>query len=69
MSCVEKDALLTDYQRTLRQYSDTVGELKQRIGITSKTEYERMCKVAEETRLSAERLRVTLEEHTSEHGC
>jgi hypothetical protein len=38
-----------------------------RFGMSARSE--RMYKVAEEARLSAERVRVTLEEHTSRHGC
>jgi hypothetical protein len=63
-----KDSLLTDYQRTVRRYSDAITQLNGQ-AITTKQEYGRLYRIAEEGRLSVEHVRLSLEQHVSEHGC
>jgi hypothetical protein len=66
--CVEKDSLLTDYQRTVRRYSDAITQLNG-LAIATKQEYDRLYRIAEDVRLSVEHVRLSLEQHVSVHGC
>jgi hypothetical protein len=69
VSCPKKAKLVALYQHTTRTYADAVAELNQRMGTSSKTEYEAIFRMAEQARVNAISAREALKKHTDEHGC
>ena len=67
--CHEKRTLLALYQHATQIYSEAVTDLDQKIGTTSKLEYEALHRVVLEAESSAMTARDRLEAHTAEHGC
>lgn len=67
--CEEKVRLLADYQAAAKKYSDSVGELNQKMGTSSRDQYERLQRISDETRMKSEQARPTFEQHTAAHRC
>ena len=68
-SCPTKTALLSTWQSATEIYSKAVAELSGKIGVVSRSEYERLSKAAEKARNVALAAKANLEAHTEEHGC
>jgi hypothetical protein len=69
MSCEEKNRLANEYESTTTKLSQAVGELRKGRGISSKEEYQRFDRAANEARVSSEHARLALEQHIATHGC
>jgi hypothetical protein len=69
MNCDEKQRLLTEYQRESARFSEAVDTLNRMMPISSKEDYDRLKRAADEARIGSERARLTLEQHTAVHGC
>jgi hypothetical protein len=67
--CAEKDRLTTEYQAATGTFSQSVTELHDKMGVSSKEEYERLQRVSEEWRVHSEQARLALEQHIAAHGC
>ena len=67
-SCAEKTALLLTYSDSVKDYSEAVAELHERIGMMPRKEYERMHRQTEDARLSVDRARMVMEDHVRQHG-
>jgi hypothetical protein len=67
--CAQKTALLLEYTRLTKAYSDVVTELHTAIGTISKSEYNGQYQVADEARLEAEKARAAMESHIRDHRC
>ena len=57
------------YQAETQSYSAAVATLNDRIGRSSKIEYDAIYTMAEDARIRAENARESLERHATEHGC
>lgn len=68
-ACEEKQRLILAYQAETQGYSAAVATLNNRIGRSSKIEYDAIYITAEDARIRAENAREALETHTTEHGC
>jgi hypothetical protein len=69
MACTEKQRLGAAYETGTRQFAEAVSELQQKMGVSSKTEYDRLSRAADEARVKSEQARLALEEHISMHRC
>ena len=68
-ACEEKQRLLRAYQAETQGYSAAVATLNNRIGRSSKIEYDALYTIAEDARIRVENAREALGMHTTEHGC
>ena len=67
--CSERSQLVLNYSDSTKRYSDAVTELNSAVGSVPRTEYERLYRIAEESRVESEHARLTMEMHVSQHGC
>jgi len=68
-SCEVKDRLLREYTTATADYSRAVQVLQRRLGVLSKTEYERLREFSETARTKSESARLALDAHVRNHGC
>jgi hypothetical protein len=68
-SCKTKQELGATYVIEADLFSQAVVDLKHEMATCSKTFYESLLELTEETRRRMEIARMELERHTSEHGC
>jgi hypothetical protein len=54
---------------SFEKFSQAVNELQEKMGISSKTEYERLRRASEEWRVHSEQARLALEQHVAAHNC
>jgi hypothetical protein len=69
MPCEEKVQLVNSFAAAADQYSAAIAELRARMAISPKQEYERLRIAVEVTRLASEEARIALERHTASHHC
>jgi hypothetical protein len=67
--CGEKVRLTGEYQAATETFSKSVSELQDKMGTSSKHEYERLLWVSEEWRVRSEQARLALEQHRAVHRC
>jgi hypothetical protein len=67
--CEERTSLLAAYNDTTAVYAKSFLKLHGRIGTNVLGEYSRLADAVETARHHAERARLRLEVHMSEHGC
>ena len=63
MSCEEKTRLTARYEAATTKFCEAVTELNQKMRTTTKTEYDRLARVANELRLKSEQARLAFEQH------
>lgn len=68
-SCKEKTRLATEYEIVTTKFSDAVAELRRKMGVSTREEYERLDCAANEARVKSEQARLALEQHIAGHGC
>jgi hypothetical protein len=68
-TCEEKSRLTCEYQTATETFSKSVTELQEKMGVSSKDEYERLQRISEEWRVHSEQARLALEQHIAAHGC
>lgn len=69
MNCEMKIKLTNNYETATSLFSEAVLELRRKIGTSSKEEYDRISRLANDARVKSERARLALEEHIAEHRC
>ena len=69
MGCELKIRLASEYEAATAEFSRTVGELRRKIGTSTKEEYEQLSRLANDARRKSEQARLALEQHTAEHRC
>lgn len=67
--CHEKHRLVDDYERLTIAYSSKVSELRERIGKSTKQEYEALYRMTEALRHDVRNAQMELENHIAAHGC
>jgi hypothetical protein len=67
--CPEKVGLLGEYEAATRNFAESVGDLRQKIGTSVKDEYERLQRASDEARVKSEQSRLSLEQHIAAHRC
>jgi hypothetical protein len=67
--CKEKGRLTLEYQEGTAKFSQTVTDLRQKMGTPSQEEYERLKRITEERRVHSEEARLALERHVVAHNC
>ncbi len=67
--CAEKRRLVEEYGQATEAYLQSMHELRARTPTSRKADYEQLRKAVEIARLKAEKVRVALERHLSEHHC
>jgi hypothetical protein len=67
MSCEEKARLASEYETAAKKFAEAVAELQR--GIYTRTEHERLNRIADEARIKSEQARFALEEHITAHDC
>jgi len=68
-TCLEKLRLLNEYNKLATAYSRKVSELNEKIGTSTKGEYDAMYRVTEALRQSVDHAKKALESHIEAHGC
>ena len=69
MACEEKQWLGSEYEMATKNFSKAVSELQQQMGISSRAEYDRLARAADEARVKSEQARLALEQHIGAHRC
>jgi hypothetical protein len=69
MNCDVKLRLTFQYEAATVSFSEAVTELRRKIGITTKEEYEQLGRMANDARVKSEQARLALEQHIAEHCC
>jgi hypothetical protein len=67
--CAEKGLLLEAYRAATAAFSDQLTMLNEKIGTSSKAEYEALRRSVDGARVKSEEARLALERHVGEHGC
>lgn len=67
--CEEKQRLLVAYEAATQKYFRAMNELRARMGVSPKLEYDRLFKATEDGRAQSEAARAALLEHIREHKC
>jgi hypothetical protein len=69
MSCEVKIRLTFEYETATTLFSEAVTELRRKIGISTRENYEQLGRRANEARVKSEQARLALEQHIAEHRC
>ena len=69
MTCDEKTHLMNEYEAFTGEFAAAVTELQRKTGTSSKEEYARLNRAANEGRMKSEQARLALEAHITAHGC
>lgn len=69
MHCESKIRLISDYEAATALFSEAVTELRQRMGTSTKEEYDQLAWAANDARVKSEQARLALEKHVAEHRC
>jgi hypothetical protein len=69
MTCSEKARLARDYDAATTKFSEAVSQLQQKLGTSSRAEYENLQRVSDEARAKSEQARLALERHMAVHDC
>ena len=69
MSCAVKILLTDEYEAATALFSEAVAELRRKTGTSTKEDYERFGREANEARVKSEQARLALEHHIAEHRC
>jgi hypothetical protein len=69
MSCEVKIRLTSEYETATTLFSEAVTELRRKIGISTRENYEQLGRRANEARVKSEQARLALEQHIAEHRC
>jgi hypothetical protein len=69
MNCEEKIKLTNNYQTATSLFSEAVVELRRKTGTSTKEEYDRLSRAANDARAKSERARLALEQHIAGHRC
>jgi len=69
MRCEIKFRLISEYETATAVFSEAVTELRRRIGTSTKEEYDRLARDANDARVKSEQARLALERHVAEHRC
>jgi len=67
--CAEKRRLVEEYGQATEAYLQSMHELRAKTPTSRKADYEQLRKAAESARRKAEKVRIALERHLSEHHC
>lgn len=67
--CEAKRRLLDDYQAATEAFSRGLTVLNDRIGTSSRDEYDRLRRAVDDARLKSEEARLVLERHVADHAC
>jgi hypothetical protein len=69
MHCEVKVRLTSQYEEATSLFSEAVTELRRKIGISTREDYEQLCRRANDARVKSELARLALEQHIAEHRC
>lgn len=69
MGCEEKNRLTAEYEEATGKFAAAVTESQRKTGTSSKEEYERLNRAANESRVKSEHARLVVDAHIAAHGC
>lgn len=69
MDCEVKIRLTSKYEEATTLFSEAVSELRRKIGISTREDYEQLGRRANDARVKSEQARLALEQHIAEHRC
>jgi hypothetical protein len=69
VNCEIKNTLSQAFERSTREFADSVTYLNQKRSQTDSAEYNRYRVAADMARLNSENARLALDRHIGEHGC
>jgi hypothetical protein len=69
MTCSEKARLMRDYDAATTKFSEAVSQLQQKLGTSTRAEYEGLQRISDEARARSEQARLTLDRHMAAHDC
>lgn len=69
LTCEQKKRLATEYETATMKFSQAVGELRKKLGVSTIEEYQRLDRAANEARVKSEQARLALEQHIASHRC
>jgi hypothetical protein len=67
--CLHKRQFLDAYRAATAVFSSRLTLLNDRMGTSSRDEYERLRQQVDEARVGSEQARLALERHVADHGC
>jgi hypothetical protein len=69
VTCEEKGRLTREYQKATKTFSESVAELQQKMGRSSKEEYKRLQRANEDGVFILSMARLAPEQHVAAHKC
>ena len=69
MVCEDKLTLLAKYQQEVREYAQSVSELKEHTVAIPVVEYMLLMKLAKHTLMTCQAAQRSLQQHLQQHGC
>ena len=69
MDCEVKIRLTSQYEEATTLFSEAVTELRRKIGISTREDYEQLGRRTNDARVKSEQARLALEQHIAEHRC
>jgi hypothetical protein len=69
MVCQDKLTLLAMYEQEVREYAQSVSDLKEHTVAIPLVEYMLLLKLTEQTLMTCQAAQLCLEQHVQEHGC
>jgi hypothetical protein len=67
--CKDKASLIEAYQQATKVYAEAVADLNHRIGTSSREQFDRLRRVAEDARQMANKALKELDGHIADHDC
>ena len=67
--CDDKHKLLERYEKCANAYSGAVTDLRQRMGVLSRPEYQALYEQTEELRMKTREAQDLMLRHIAQHGC
>ena len=69
IGCEEKERLINTYAKTSAELTESIEALKKKEGISTKDEYDALCRASEDAHMRNEQARLAYERHSQDHDC
>jgi len=69
IECEEKERLINAYAKASAELTECVAALRKNEGISTKEEYEVLCRASEDAHMRNEEARLAFERHSQDHKC
>ena len=67
--CEEKERLINVYAKASAELADAVAALRKEEGISTKEQYDTLCRASEDAHMRNEQAKLSFERHSQDHKC